>query len=315
MDTTRDVLYRGFLLNDSSIRSRIDPDRGVGKGISGCVIDTWDFSEVEVVQYAQKRAQQDGIDVGNPMLGARRLKITGTLYGKTRPQLYDGYWQLRAALHPVLAYQDSPADHGYQPLYFSTPTNNIDSTIVPNSAGKTRGYPNGVIALRTLVMPRSLQVAWQRNLHGGPDWDALALPWQASLIAKDPNIYSELPSDYPITGSGSGSFVNRGTYYATLNALIVVGTSAGTISIQAGGATNFTITVPAAGSQRIIRIKGQDRIITFETSGTEVLAMNSVPTGMTWPKIPPGVSPYTITFTGGVAPLSGSHMWFWEVYA
>lgn len=304
MDTTRDILYRSFLLNDASIIDNIDADTGVGKGITGCVVETWDFSDVDIVQFLEKRSLQDGMDAGDVYKGARRLHMSGTLYGKTRALLYDAYWELRAALDPVLAQRESPADKGYLPLYFSVPTNRVID------------YPLGAIDLRVLALPRASRVIWQRDQQGGDDGDALAIPWQATFLMKNPSIMADVPQDYSLEAGGtvSGNFTNRGNYIAPLNMLIVVGSSGGTITIQAGGAINFVITVPASSGNRTIRVNGAEKLVTFEEASIETNRLGATPENMSWPVIPPGVSPYTVTFSG-VSPQTGSHMWFWETYA
>ena len=307
MDTTRDIIYRGFKLNDGSIQDNVDADTGIGKGITGSVIETWDFSDVDVVQFIEKRARQDGMDAGDVYKGARRLHMSGTLYGKTRNLLFDNYWDLRAVLDPVLAQRDEPADFGYQPLYFSVPTNRISD------------YTSGTIDLRVLAMPRASRVIWQRDQQGGSDADSLAIPWQATFLMKNPSIQSEQAQDIDLSAGGTiaGNFTHRGNYITSLNALFEVGPDAGTITIQAGGATNFVITVPSSSNNRTIRVKGEDTLITVEESGVETNRLGWTPANMSWPVIPPGSSPYTITFSGVTLPGSpnGSHMWIWETYA
>jgi hypothetical protein len=305
MDTTRDILYRAFLLNDSNIRENIDADTGIGKGITGSVVDSWDFSDVDVVQNLQKKSLRDGQDAGDVFLGQRRLRIAGTLYGKTRALLFDNYWELRRVLNPVLAQRESPADKGYLPLYYSVPTNRIVD------------YPLGTIDMRLLAMPRAQQLIWQRDQQGGEDHNSLAIPWQATFVCKDPSIMADVPLDYDLSAGGTvaGNFANRGTYIAPLNMLIVVGAAAGTIAVSAGGAENFIITVPASTGNRTIRYKGDDGIVTFEEPGQiEGLRMGSIPLTMVHPTIPAGISAYSVTFTG-VSVQAGSHMWFWETYA
>ncbi len=378
MDTTRAILYRDFLLNDPDIRANIDPGTGIGKGISGCVIDSWDFSDVDVVQHTQKRALSDGVDAGDVFLGQRRLRVSGTLYGKTRALLFDSYLDLRRILNPRLAQRESPADKGYLPLYFGIPTN------------RQADYPLGAIDLRVLVMPRTSQVVWQRNQQGGDDGDSLAIPWNATFVMKDPTIMSETPQDYDLYGDahtgtaaassnaitstdhglsngevirflklagGTGlstttsyyvrdstansfgvaltaggvnvditvnysslaweraNLNNRGNYIAILNMLIVVGSGAGTITVSAGGAENFVITVPASTGNRTIRYKGDVPLVSFEEAGSqEGLRMGSIPLTMVHPLIPDGLSAWSVTYTG-ITPLTGSHLWFWEAYA
>jgi hypothetical protein len=304
MDTTRDIVYRDFLLNDAGIRDNIDPDSGIGKGITGCVVDSWDDSDTDVIQFTEKKSLQDGNDAGDVFLGGNRLRMAGTLYGKSRALLFDQYWDLRRILNPVLAQRESPADKGYLPLFFSVPTN------------RQADYPSGAIDLRKLVMPRGKQLVWQRDQQGGEDWASLAIPWQATFVSKDPTTYAAVSQDYSLEAGGTvaGNFVNRGTYISALNILVVVGSAAGTIAIQGGGAVNFTITVPASTGNRTVRYNGFEKLVTFEENSIETLRMGSIPVDMVHPMIPEGTSAYTVTFTG-VAPTAGSHMWFWEAYA
>jgi len=48
MDTTRDITYRGFLLNDSTVAQQVDSSDGLGKGIAGSVIDDFDPDDLDV---------------------------------------------------------------------------------------------------------------------------------------------------------------------------------------------------------------------------------------------------------------------------
>lgn len=183
MDITRPIIYRGFNLNTVTTT----PGNGIGTGISGCVIDSGDLSDVDVVQFIEKRSLQDGMDAGDPYLGMMRIRLAGTLYGLTRALLFDAYWDLRKALSPTLAAREVPGDHGYLPFYFSVPTNRVAD------------YPAGAIDLQINAMPKSKQMVWQRDNQGGPDSDSLAIPWQATLVCKDPSIMSALPVDVPFT--------------------------------------------------------------------------------------------------------------------
>lgn len=187
MDLSRTIIYRGFTLNDPDILTNLTPGSQVGSGISGCVVDSADLSDMDVVQFLEKRSLQDGMDAGDVYLGARRLRMAGTLYATTRALLYDAYQELRRALSPTLAQRESPADKGYLPLYFSVPTNdNVN-------------YPEGLIDLRVLAMPRAMQAVFQKDNLGGDDRDALAIPWQATFIMRDPRIMSAATYDVPLT--------------------------------------------------------------------------------------------------------------------
>ncbi len=189
-DTTRDILYRNFLLNDADIAENLQPR----VPISGCVVDSVDYSDVDVVQFSEKRSESDGMDVGDVHLGSRRIRMAGTLYGATRPLLFDALLNLRAALSPVLAQREEPEDHGYRPLYFSQPTARIDE------------FPSGIITQRVLAMPRAFSATFQRDSQGGDDTDALAIPWQATFLQKDPSIQGSATQDYALRVTANNSF-------------------------------------------------------------------------------------------------------------
>lgn len=183
MDTTRDIIYRNFKLNDSTVASTVNSSDGLGKGIAGSVVDDFDPDDVDVVQFSEKRAEADGMDVGTPFLGGRRIRMTGTAYGKTRALCYDLLWQLRAALSPVLASREIPGDKGYLPLYFSVPTND------------TANFPGGAISMRALVMPKAFRAPINRDQHGGVDGNALGINWSAQFVMRDPNFEGITPQD------------------------------------------------------------------------------------------------------------------------
>jgi hypothetical protein len=307
MDTTRDIIFRTYVLNDEDIESSIVGGGAAGSGITGCVVDTFDFSDVDVVQWMEKRSQADGSDAGDASLGPRRIRVAGTLYATTRNTLFDELFTLRAALNPVLAQREEPLDKGYRPLYFSVPTNRLAD------------YPAGAIELMVKALPRGIQHVTQRDSIGGEDDESLAIPWQATFICKDPSIYGASPVEVDITAAAApvtqaATWDNRGTYLGKFNALFVVDAAAGSIAVTVGDST-FTITVPASTVSRTIRVK-DDKVLTFEESGAETLQMSRIAfTGdTTWPLIDPGVTNYSVTFTG-CAPQAGGRIWFYEQYA
>lgn len=202
MDTTRDIIYRGFYLNEADIA--ITGGNAAGSGITGCVVDSFDMSDVDVVQWSEKRSQGDGNDAGDVFMGVRRIRIAGTLYGLTRNLLFDQLWDLRAALNPVLAQREEPLDKGYRPLYFAVPTNRIAD------------YPDEVIELQVKALPRAIQHVFHDDEQGGDDDDALALPWQATLICKDPGIYSADPVTVDFTATSNFSSTTTAVYTTDL---------------------------------------------------------------------------------------------------
>lgn len=182
-DTTQDIIYRNFKLNDSGVAAAVDSSDGIGKGIAGCIIDEFDPDDMDVVQFMEKRAEADGMDVGKPFLGGRRLRISGTIYGKTRALGFDAARQLRAVLDPVLASREVPADKGYLPLYFSEPTNNVED------------FPTGAIAMRALVMPKGFRSPINRDQHGGTDDNGLAMRWSVVFNMRDPKFEGATPQE------------------------------------------------------------------------------------------------------------------------
>lgn len=386
-DLTKDIIYRLFTLNDEDIQTNLVGGNAIGAGISGCVIDTFDLNDVDIVQFMEKRSLQDGMDVGQVFKGARRIRLTGTLYGTSRADLYDRLQDLRAALDPVLAQADEPADFGYQPLYFSTPTLDLAN------------FPSGYISKRVLALPRAIAYLINRDTVGGEEEDALALQWQATMVCRDPRIMGEEAQEYTLTnttvctnatvsastnrvtynnhglvvgdrvrfysltgGTGlststtyyvlavpdantftlatssggaevditvnysdadfvvsatsTGSLVNRGDHYGVLNMLLVTDGKAGSVSAQIGTSV-FTITIPSSSAtERIIRLKGDDKVITIEEDGgTEVTDMDMISfTGdNTWPQVQPGTNAYSVAVHG--THLTDSLVWFWETYA
>lgn len=205
MDTTDNIIYRDFLLNDISVHP--EPN-GLAKGMSGSVIDEFDPDDLDVVQFSEKRAETDGMDVGTPFLGARRIRMSGTIYGKTRALCYDLLFQLRKTLSSTSANRDEPADKGYQPLYFTVPTNN------------TTDFPSGRIAMRALAMPRAFKAPINRDAHGGDADDPLAISWSSVMVMKDPNFEGELPIDinFPDTPIVTGATAAASTDLVTKTA-------------------------------------------------------------------------------------------------
>lgn len=306
VDTQRDILYRGFLLNDSAIRDSIEAGAGIGKGIDGSVVDSWDTSDIDIVQFMEKRALQDGMDAGDVFHGGRRLKIAGTHYGSTRALLYDRLDEFMAATNAVLAQRDTPLDKGFEQLFFAKPTNRQDD------------YPDGGIALFVRARPGPRQFIIQRDQQGGSDAQALAVPYQASFVMRDPVMYGTDLIDVSLGTGGinvAGNFTNRGNYISRLNMLISVGTASGSVAVTAGGVT-FSISVPASTGARLIRYKGEDKVLTIEENSVEVTRMDKLilPASGNHPIIPPGTSPYTVTSTG-ITAATGSHMWFYEAYS
>lgn len=305
MDLTRDIVYRGYTLNDENIQSTVTPDRTSGAGITGCVVNGVDVGDVDVIQYREPKSQQDGIDVGEPQLGSRRIHMSGTLYASSRLRLYDELQDLRAALNPRLAYLDEPADKGYQPLYFSVPTLN------------TTDWPTGAKDMLVNVLPYRFRYTILRDNIGGDDDEyAGAISWEATFMARDPRFYADAFQTEPFTGSESGTLTNRGDFPTNVNILIYCNASSGTVQFSVGGAL-MTITIPASTNSRYFRYKGDDRILTVQDpydTGSEELRMDLL-TLDKHPQLVTGDSSYIITKGGAVTLNSGTILWYWEAFA
>lgn len=386
-DTGKPVAYRGFDLNTVDIV----PGQAIGDGLMGCTLDSIDYSDVDVVEFTEKRSLEDGLDAGAVFLGARRVRMAGTLYDTTRPALFDRLQQLKSAMSATLSFRQDPSVKGYQPLTFEVPTLNLDPTT---------GYPGGIIYQQLFALPKSLHVTFTRDQIGSNDLDPLALPWQASMVCRNPTILSQTVTDtafsattlvtgvtatastdlvnktshglsagdriyftaltggtplvvgtgYYVISSGlttssfklsltsggaaidvtvdgssmtyvkivtlSGNFINRGDYHTPLNFLFVIGATGGVITVSGGG-SNFTLTIPTSANARIVRVKGEDKIATIEELGLEPLTMSIIDfqNATTWPLVPGGTSPWTISISGVVLTDTNSHMWFSEAYS
>lgn len=302
VDTTKQIISMGYTFNDPDLK--FDAGVGAGRGAQGSVVDSFDISDVDIVQFLEKRALEDGMDAGDVFQATRRVRMTGTLYGKTRALFYDEIDEFMAATSAVLAQRTDPAEKGYVPLYYAKPTNRAEY------AGDDQ-----TIELFVKALPRVRHLSIERDSLGGVN-NALAAPWSATWLMKDPAIYGVTPIDVDLSaGNVSGDFTNRGNYISRLNFLCVVGAAAGSITIAAGGVT-LTITVPASSGDRTIRYDGKEKVLTFEENSVELIRFDLLGLDASGghPAIPPGDSPYVVTFTT-VVPEAGSHMWFYEAYA
>jgi len=309
-DLNRDVIYRdaphSFTLNDSLITDTMTTG-GSGTGLTGCVLDSIDTSDVDVVQFMEKRSMQDGMDAGDVFKGARRIHMSGVLYATTRPLLFDAKRALRAALDPKLAQLDVFEDKGFQPFYWSEPT----------ADGR---FNTDAIDFRVLAVPKMYQEQIVRDRLGGPDTDALSIQFRATLVCKDPTIYMAQPQEVDIDGTGTfaRSIENRGTYPAPLNLLFSVAAGAGgTVMFDIAGVHN-TIVVPTNTHTQIFRYKGADKILTVEETGGKAEApridLLTFANATTHPSVMPGSNVLSMV-GGGVTLLTDSRAWIWEAFS
>lgn len=299
MDLTRPVVYRDLQLNDAAT---------VGGLIVGCQIDAADYSAVPAVGYSEKRSQGDGNDASDVFLGPRRVVLQGTVYGASRADLYDRLQQLRYAFSPTAAYAESPGEYGYLPLDFEVPT--LDSR-----------WSTGFIPQELRVRPmRALEFTIRRDSVGGEDTRGMAMPWSATLEAKDPRVYAQDQTDYAGwvgRTNGAGTWVNRGDYPAPLNILLYqpAGAAQSTLSLAIGGSNMQIITPANASKAQTLRYDGTKKVLTLQIDQTVSLRMDLLrfTSGLTHPLVPSGTVDFT--YARGVAIPVNSHMWFWESWA
>ena len=142
--------FRGFDLNTTSMVSYTD-----GARIRGCSLSTIDHSEVEIRQFTEPLALANGIDVGGVWLGARRVRMTGTIYGVTRAEAFNAVAAATSIMLPA------PGTFGYYALVLTEGT--------------------------LYVRPHGLRVVWDRNMFGGAESMPLAVPWSVDMYAKNPD--------------------------------------------------------------------------------------------------------------------------------
>jgi len=282
------------------------PGSNVGRGIIGCQIDTFSPDDMDVVQFREKRSQQDGLDAGPPFIGGRRIIVAGVLYDVSRPALWDRYQSLRAALMPTLAYRASPDDKGFEPLTGSRPTALIDD------------FGDGIVNLRALCLPTGLRADIQRDNIGGDDADALALPWQTQFIMREPQFTNEEPQSYTDSDI-TGLLVNRGDYHTPIDLVVPITPDAGTLTVEVGGSV-MVLTIPASTLDRVVHYVGKDKVLyVTEESAAAALRMSwmDFTNNTTHPLVPSGESPYSVTLSDGLTLVTAS-TWtlsFYETWA
>lgn len=275
MDPTRPISYRGF--NFNTIDSLEDSKQ------RGCRVDHVWLGDVEVDGYTEKRSLDDGHDASDVFQGMRTIRMVGTLFGESRGALFDRLRAMRAAVNPRLAYDEVPEEKGYLPLLFYEPTEvtgDWDEGVIPLFI-KSRA----VTGVRTDIEYRGA---------GGEDSSPLALPYDVTFRAIDPRVYAQNRSEHFINGTaGDITFVNRGTYMAPLNILLVLGAQAAharTFTFTGAG-TTFDLVIPAGDESLVVRFDGMKKVVTSQTAddaSTEKLVMDFVSEDLVWPVVPHG---------------------------
>jgi hypothetical protein len=310
MDLNRPVAYRNFQLN-----TPLNPGSGVP--LDGCQLDRVEYYQVDAFGYREKRSMSDGLDASDVYLGARTVRLQGTLYAQSAGDLYDTMAQFRAAMLPTAAFAEAPGDFGYMPLTFEEAT--LDEINYPS------GFIPKMMRVRALGTPRFV---YMRDKVGGDSSFGYSVEWDIVFEAKDPRIYYQTATTvfFDATGttnSGSGTVINRGAYPAPLKIEIFVPSANDdrVVELTAFG-SKVKITVPGpTGTDRTARYDGVEKYLTLQSGGVEVLRMDLLefPSGLQHPLVPPGSSGFSWTSTniaGATRTINGlSKFFFWPAWA
>lgn len=153
-DLTKSVQFAGVELNITTI----DNSSGVPE-LYGCTVDNMDVSDIDVVQFTEKLALQDGLDIGGVWMGGRRPSMKGTVYGRNRSEAEAILDAMDAVMLPATG------TFGLSALTFW--------------AGTQRSIQ---------ARPNGLRVGAVRDRQGGDDSDPVAIEWTCTFLAPRPAI-------------------------------------------------------------------------------------------------------------------------------
>lgn len=304
MDLTRAVGYRGLGLNtirfDAATRDMV-----------GIEITSVEYGNVLGHGYDEKRALADGFDKSDVFMGKRLISLAGNVYGRTRAEAFDLYMQLVDKLTPTDAYEAYPSTRGYSSMDFYIP--------VPVSAT----WPTGLIHLIASVRPLASPGArFDSDRHGGQDNQALAIPWNAQLDARIPDLvnFDSTTVSLNIVGKvQSGTLHNRGNRPASLWVRLLVppnfnGTTENGAVIIRVGANRFRIVVPRSGQSQEISYDTGEKILTI--NGRVRMDCLNLLNGVIHPKVLPGRQSYGFDRnTSTLALKTGSVLRFRDTFA
>lgn len=302
MDLTRKVNYRGFALNTIQFDAET-------RDMVGCEVTRVQYGHVLGVGYDEKRALGEGRDASDVWLDQRLISLQGNVYGRTRPEAMDRFDALAAALSPTDAYGEDPSNKGFLPLDFYTPTL------------LTSEWPTGVIHRMMLVRPMATPGAlFASDNHGGEDNQALAIPWDAQLHAKDPRILNVAYTTTPLNGAmnGGGTVRNRGNRPAVVEVNLVIPDQVNTggpgqFKLHIAGAASIIISLPRSSAQHTIRYDTGAKVLAYDDD----LRMDFLTFGAGPPhgQLSEGSHSYTWEVTGTKQLLAGSYFRFRDTWA
>jgi hypothetical protein len=263
MDFTSPVAFNGLSINTTFRGSG-------GTSTSGYRVLRFNPSRIEVAQFLDKRAFDDGVDASDIYLGARHTRLIVSVIGSTRGDFYDRLQDLLAAFAPRVEYTADTANLGFLPLTFSQPTADLAS------------WTTGLIPLQLYVRslaPPSYDL--ERDAVGGKTGKGAALPVTIDLIGRDPRKYAQTATVHTITTS-STTATNLGDYPTPATITIALASTTGAIGFTIGSSA-FTVTADSPGSTYVV----DSATGTLKRDGT--VMMHLITPGVSWPIVlPPG---------------------------
>ena len=190
MDFNRPVTYQladGTTINLNSIAVS-DVTTPAPRG--GYKVMSARFNETPLVGYVDKRALQDGVDVGDTFLAMRSLSIVCGVFGTSTGDLHDKVQGLYDALRPIpRRYED---EYGFRELSFSQAT--IDTT----------NFSTGYIPMTMLVRPASLpEVTFTSSQSVGVSAKGFAAMIGFSFVAKTPYRFATTERSISVSSSSA----------------------------------------------------------------------------------------------------------------
>ena len=148
------------------------------------------MNETQTVGYVDKRALQDGVDIGDSYLAMRSVSIVCGVFGTSTGDLHDKVQGLLDALRPIpRRYED---EYGFRELKFSQAT--ID----------TSNYTSGFIEMMMSVRPASLPaVTYTSSQSIGVSAKGFAVMVGFTLVAKTPYKFAATERSISITSSSA----------------------------------------------------------------------------------------------------------------
>jgi hypothetical protein len=269
MDLNEAVVYRGFDFNNVQV-----VESGV---LAGCEVKRASYGNLEILGYTEKRSLEDGYDASDVFLGRRTVTLEGNLFGYNRGDLYDRLRNMRFAINPRMAFDDEPGAQGYQPLYFSEPTELGDA------------FGTGLNLMMRVRSTSGVRCTFDKDEVGGTSGSPLAIRWQVAFEAKDPRVYLQERRDIFISGSSGGlDLLNRGGHPARLNLILVLQPAANIrVFTFSGAGTAFDLTIPVMPNPVTVRFDSEAKVVTVqEQDAEEKVAMDYLdPPIKEWPEL------------------------------